>query len=211
MRIQQIKKTLIRDLGIALGVVLVLGGILFYILSIRNEMRETEAKTKREVQLAQNRITTLEAENKQFLEAFETYDKIPQNKLAYDLEETTLRSETLRPIITDLSRRYRLQNVQVVLKQGVKLGPAFTSRTVSSYSGSLEMKFDAMTDEMVLSFIDSFQQVMPGFINLQSLKMTKTAEITAATFQQVQNQQTPALVKVELVMNWVTLKEEARR
>ena len=205
MKYAYMRKKAIIEAVISVVAIAIAGGGAMYAVGLSETVVEEKSRIESTIRSTESEINSYKAQLGKSDESLARY-----------LEMIELRGDGLtfyvnRPqaarILQGMIEKYRLQ---VTSSEIGPLEPvdnqAFNGINMDIERSTIQMEFEAMTDQHVYSFVEEFSLRFPGFIKVHSFDISRERELTSNTLFQVHSGGTPLLVKASFSADWLVLK-----
>ncbi len=208
---EKIKRTQKR-FWIQIGIIIAALACFFAAFLYTSNYKNTQAAEQERLQQQQQRLTQtlqrLEKEQHQAQKNFEYYQEIPQTRFPLEerlLETVASRIRASRSVVRNLQLRYYLMDMDVNLSAVQDITTKKQEKFFRVKQSHIDMEFGAVSDASIYSFLSEMIDILPGYIDVQSLEITKNSEISASILQDIRDQAplTP-LVNGSVRLLWTT-------
>ena len=204
-----LQKTLIREGGISLAIVVAALAVMELVAGFEVSANNSLRQTRSQLSSVTSQLGTMRNQINASGTAQERYVSI---RLQRDQEDYGADTELLRERLIKLKDKYRLTD-DISLKLSPEESPNVSAFAALNHNvrirKSMQLKFGAMSDVHVFSFLDSFQRSMPGIIRFTKLDLKRKGDIDVTVLSQMTSGQNPPLVQAEVEFLWVTLSPKA--
>lgn len=209
MKLALLKRKLFREASIAGGVLLVVAGIAYGTYSWKSSLDEDYKRLSGESSSMQRKISDSKSEKEAIEAAYIAYNNIPQHRLPTEdgIANASSRIRVARPIIEALKERYYFNVLDVTFSGNIAENKALSKKNINVVENDILVEYEGLTDELVLSFIYSLIDELPGYVSLRGLDIRREGDVTQEVIDRVRNNEAmPILVGGEMSLTWSTLK-----
>lgn len=191
-----------------LGIIVLLGGA-FY---LTGDMVESTTKDKSDAESAYNAVVAETGSLRNQLEksgyAEEGFLKIQLARASGDFSTNI---ETMKDVLRLAKAQFRFATV-FKLTGTPEISSDRSDLQGLNYSVSLrptmKMEFEAMSDLHVFAFLEYLEKQAPGFVRMNTLKITRKGEMDASAISEMQRGGTPFLVSATAEFSWIGITEK---
>jgi len=207
-KLAKAKKDLVKTSTISLAIVAVFGGLVFGILQYKHSKEDDLKKIKKDIKSIKSNISSIKNERKQAMLSYKTFNSIPKNKLPTDsgYETSVERQRIAKKILLELNEKYRFTAMDP------KLAPPELKESndlIEIISSPLDINFDGMSDELVLSFVNDLRESLPGYLKMTKLNIKRRGAIDSETLEKIKvTSSYLPLVSGAATFEWYTLKNK---
>lgn len=178
--------------------------VLYLVLSISHDSAVAEhKKINREIAGLNGRLATVNKEITEFAAANTLWEELSNKEKA----QAGLRLNEAEDIFKALEEQYRLADVSLDLSKPKELQDQYKTRTTVVVTSDITVSFSAISDLHVFSFIQDLIAKLPGYTKIQSLSMSRGANLSADMIENARFGDYPRLVNVKLSLLWRNLKD----
>ncbi len=211
MRLDSLKKKLIREGAILGGIIALLSIIFGYLSYLESSLKKELATIESESRSMLREASDTENENNLIINSFKHYQTIPATQRSTPSGYSSLPSRIREagPKIESLSNRFKFAEVDRPSFTQIKEEPENLGvKAITVYTNKITLNFRALTDELVYSFCEAMIKELPGYLSVEKMELKRDGDITPEVIQQVRNRygEPPSLVSGRLVFNWRTFK-----
>lgn len=199
------KKAIVEALVSVVFVALAFGGAM-YVVGLSEGAVEEKNRVESNIRSTESEINTFKAQLGKADESLAYFVQMTELR-GDDLEFYVTRSQAARRL-QGMVEKYRLQVTSSEIGPLQKMeNPSFVGINMGFERSTIDMEFEAITDQHVFSFIEELSLQFPGFIKIKSFDITRERAMTSNTMFQVHSGGNPMLVKAGLSADWIVLKE----
>ncbi len=209
MRISAIKKQFIREGGILAGIIGVLVAIFLYVSGEKEGLEKQLSGIKNESNRIVQATSNAENRNQLIVESLEIYKTLPRQRLpSTNLHLAPQRVRDIRPILDSLKSRYKLSMKDTNLSPIEDATKELKTEHVLVYRNQITISFEALTDELAMSFCYALIRELPGYATISNVGLKRIGAITPEVISSIQarEDELPYLVEGTVVFNWWTLR-----
>lgn len=195
-----LKKRLIKNVGIVLGIIIVLTGGGTWLSNYADEITEAEQSQKRQNDDLHRNLNDInskiavEADNEKYYNAY----------IKAYTTDFTLDRQMITGLLADLSKKNHFSNNVDVDISPIKPVENLTLKSGKALASTVNITFNAFTDNSVFNFIHDLQHELPGIIVVSKLTLKRTGDLSPAVLDTLKNQHAiTSLVSGTLVFEWV--------
>jgi len=207
-KLAKAKKDLAKSSTASIIIIAVFGGLVFGTMQYKNSKEDDLDKVKKDIKKIKSNISTIKNERKQAMLSYETFNSIPENKLPTKsgFESSVERQRIAKKVLLDLNDKYRFTAMDPKLSPpGLKESTAL----IDIISSPLDINFDGMSDELVLSFVNDLKEKLPGYLKMTKLNIKRRGAIDSETLEKIKvTSSYLPLVSGAVSFEWYTLKSK---
>lgn len=207
MKVDILKKALIKK-GIIIGAAVAFASVVYLGVYLQKTSLEEELnKITQESSSLSSEVIGYSEKNDNILAALDKYKSLPENKLSLaGMDDLIPRIRSARTLKEDLELRYKLTNFTMSFSPMEEITSLLKTSFIKVHSNNIEVDFEAITDELAMSFCHSLIEEAPGYVYLQSINLTKTGPVTQEVMSRINDRgaEITPLVKGKVVFNWNT-------
>lgn len=202
MKFNYMKKKLIVEGVIFLGLIGVAAGAALYVVGLSESAIEEKTRIESSIRSVESQISDYESQlgkSDEALAVFVDMVKLRGEQLTFN----ATRAEAAR-VLQAMLEKFRLEvtNSEIGPLEPVE-GNAYNGIEMDISRSEISISLRAITDQHVYSFVDEFTKRFPGIIKINTFDMTRDREITSNTLFQVHSGGTPLLVEAALTAEWI--------
>jgi hypothetical protein len=151
----------------------------------------------------------LEIANK-FNESVEKLTLIPKIQYptvdGYDSESSRIRF--IQPLVMQHATQYNISKVGLKLSDIAPYPPMEENKELKVYNGQIQLTFETITDSLARSYMRDIIAKIPGNVQVNDMQIAQIAPLTSEYLANARASGVfPPLIRVNLVLNWITLKD----
>jgi hypothetical protein len=177
--------------------------IAIYLGSIDTQVSEKYNFLKNDIASLSRKLDGLSAKALEFSESakiWESFDKDHQNLQG-------LRINNAKDMLDKLQAEYKLSDVKLTFsKPEDVVSEEYKTETISVVSSEVNIDFSALNDEYVFNFIGAILEQFPGYVQINSLSVTRSKDVTKEVLVAIASGGKPALVDAKISFSWKDLK-----
>ena len=204
MKYSQLKKRLITESIVALGILAIVGGITYYL----SFMLEDYQKQSQDLELLVAKATT------ERTALTGKFDKTKQNT---DLYVEALKKNPKSGLYTNrqdiegqfklFQQAYDVNDISLTVSPPKELKDVKYKKPAGTVTVSdLKLSFNTLLDDDAFAMIDAMQKDLLGVAKIVSLKLTRNEDISDKVLQTVETKGTYPLVKADITAAWLAIK-----
>ena len=169
------------------------------------EKLDIQTKTKSEILTINSESFSLESKINEAKEATKLWSRFNQN----DKKGDGLEIDKAKSIIKYVESQYLLSKpIDVNLSTPVELKDIYQTDTTVVVSSDVTLKISAVSDEIIISLIDSTLKNFPGFTRIKTITFNKVTDLTNEIIAVINrgNDDLPVIVEGVVVFEWRDLK-----
>lgn len=201
LKYKSLRNKLMRDAGVSAALVLGLGTAAYFLSGHLVTLEEEKLALEANIQRIASE--TAEMERKQGIVASSLADyQVVRKQL--DEGKLTLSREKTKDILAALRKRYRISNLSlnVAPEKLVTSGEVQSRKTLDVQQSMLEMRFDAISDLHVYSFLQAMREQLPGYVTITDITMARQRLITDEALLQASKGEELRMVNVSARITW---------
>lgn len=202
MKYERLKKWVIIRITLYISVLAVIGTCYFFL----NMQKESFMAEKNEVlvqtSMFAEEVNTLKNKAAEIAEAGKLWAQVPEK----NKQGAGLKIDQMKTMVEDYAKQYNIQELNIDLATPVDREEPYKNASATVTTSKVVLKFGSVTDENILSFIGAMFENIPGYIKVDSFKMTRQNPLTEATLEDIRKGLRPSLVTGELTFQWSDLK-----
>jgi hypothetical protein len=196
------KKTIVRSAVYAL----ILGcvtGITIYLGTIDTQVNEKHNFLKNDIASLSRKLQGLSEKALEFSESAKIWETFPKDQ--QNLQG--LRINSAKDLLDKLQEQYKLSNVKLSFsKPEDVVSDDYKTETVSVVSSEVNIDFSAIDDEYVFNFIGAILKDFPGYVQVNSLSVTRSKDVAKDVLMMIAAGEKASLVDVKIAFLWKDLK-----
>lgn len=172
---------------------------------LHNEQQAKQWTLKREKQHAsreQIKLQNLLSQKQQLKESIVLWEQLHSN----NKQLNGVQIDEIEPIMQQLKHEFKLSNIDMEFTQPTTL-ENHTQGDIQIASSNIRLTAEGLSDEYILSLLNTLPERLPGYIHITSFTLEKTGEINKKTITDLYKGKLPSLVKTELLFKWQDLKD----
>lgn len=208
MKLERLKSRLTKKSMVLGGTVATVGVIYFLLAGQQSSLEEDLSRLNNDSMSIITQTETSRQENEQIVKSLETYSRIPDDKLAsVGLDDLIPRIRSARTLKETLEQRYKLSDFSMSFSPMADISQNLGTTHIKVYANNIETEFNALTDELALSFCDSMVEEGQGYLGLEKVSLVRENSIKQEQIDKIadRNSPLPAFVKAKVVFSWKTL------
>ncbi len=210
MKLIELKKQLKKQLLVTGTVLVVAGTVTFGAYWWSSSLINEEKSLKLNVNQITGQISQSESEYGDLISSIDQYRNFDEKykPTAEGFDKPSSRIRAARPIIEALKNKYRFGDMDVVFSNPQVIAPpANEPNLYTEVVNEIEIKFRALSDELVFAFIHDLISNFTGYISLNMLEIRRIRTPNASVFSVLeQSNEFIPLVKGKMQIKWTTLK-----
>lgn len=206
MQVEQLKKKLIANLIVGIGLFMVMSIIIFlnisYVKSSKNKIKAIKAES-----------STIEAEitnlNNQIVD-FRKYSDI-WNKMDEKRKSTNgMKIDEVNKALTESSQKHFITEtlIKIELPKEIKSG-IFDRQTIKVLQSTVNLNFVAIRDTDALSFIEDFTSALSGYKIVTNIEITHSKPYEKADFIKISKGDLKGNITGRLVFQWYAFENKS--
>lgn len=205
---KMLKKKLMIESGMLAAFLVFLGVIAFIGSSILESMQDDRNKLQSQNANLVTQNTQIQERIKKASTSIELYQVLVKTNKQ---REFNINRETGRNIFTALRQKYHLNLTgNNAFGQIYELtDEQFKKKTAQVVASDADLSFESASDELVFQFLFELYRRLPGFMVIDSMQLSKKAEITNQTLVDIGAGKFPSLVDARIHFKWIGLKPNA--
>lgn len=121
--------------------------------------------------------------------------------------ELSLDREYAKTLLDSLKHENHLTTLAAKISAITPFNPSATDeKTKRLITADTEIHYEALSDELLLSFTNAVKYRLPGVVRLNSLSFERTGEVNRDILLSITRGELPALVKGDLKFKWLGVK-----
>lgn len=211
-----LQKRLIAKLTVVTAICLVICAlIVISIYQYQSSIQDDLDKIKKETSSINGEIQKIENSQKSIRDAYDNFKNIRRNRIPTEntYNSSVARQITAKDILTELSQKYqfitllpRLTPPKIKGSDNRRRRNQRNNELLATIESKMEIRFEAMSDELVYGFIEDAQKHFPGYLKLINLNINRRNDINADVLLKMKETNRPlALVTGSLEFVWYTV------
>lgn len=204
MKINDVKKQLLKEGIIFLALLLALGGGVFALTLLSDSYLNDKQALQGKVQDITTQAKVLK----------EKYFRVQQNTALYQeaMQKMTdnqlmINRQSMRDSFDQFKQQYFLNSLRLSASAVTDMKDAKYKRTnYIMVSSDVETSFDALSDEHIYSLIDAMEKRLPGASRLTKCTITRTQKLSNEAFRTISQKAVYPVVRGELKFLWLGIK-----
>lgn len=205
MKYQQLKLQLIKESGILLGILAVIGGVTYYLGSVSDDFTSKNQALEGSVSAITGETNTLR----------DKYSKVQQNTSLYQevmqknaKEGLYINRQHIREKFNQFKNRYTLNNLRLSMAPVEQMADLkYKRKTSEIVSSNVTVSFDTLSDEEVYSLLDAMGREMTGAPKITKMIIARPAGgLTEEMLKIIGLRGSYPLVKGELGFTWLGIR-----
>lgn len=205
MEAKALQKDLFVKIAILTGILLVIGGGVFYLEKTIDDISQKKDWLRNEVNTIKDQLDGLNKKTLEFSEAVKTWESLPSGKK----ELQGLRINKAKDILDGYKIKYKLPVLETAFSKPTeeKLNDSRdSSETIIVISSNVSIQFEGLTDQYIIGFIQELMKDFPGYIQVTNLVITRAGEPTKEILRKISLGEMPGLIKGKIEFIWRDLK-----
>lgn len=204
MNIRILKKSIIKESSIFAAILLVLGGGVFFMLSVHDEYYQKKSKLDADANALSSQKTQLEGKYEFFQKNADLYKEIQAKTSSPGLY---IDQESARSLFNIYRSQFYLSKLGLNMQPIIESTDAKLKTTdFVAITSEVSVPFEAITDEDVYELMRGLQKNLAGFTKFTSLRMKKTGTLDDAALRAIKSEGAHRLVEGELKFTWYGMK-----
>lgn len=156
-----------------------------------------------EVSNSESRIADITRQIDESGTSSEVFNKIRGQK---DNLEFNFERDQARDRLAVLREKFRLSSLALVVSPEITLNlPKLQNMNTGAVYTDIELKFGAMSDTHIFSFIEELQRSMPGFVRVDKIELEREKAMDVTIFRLMSRGAVPQMVSGTIVFKWIGL------
>jgi type II secretory pathway pseudopilin PulG len=208
VKLQSLKKQLVKNAIIMLVAVSVTGAIAYSVFSWSSGVQEEAQQAQNRLNNAERDVNSRTLKNEDARKYLELYQRITGDDEQSKISNLNRRKaqEWYSIVSKDLHIRNGKGNFG---SETVIAADPFKKKTLQGISSLVKLEFEALTDRQVYAFLDTLLTDFPGYVKITKFSMEKDGEITDAVLRSAGKGNFPNLVKTQFEFYWIGVREVA--
>jgi hypothetical protein len=200
---KQFTKNILTEGGIALLLILVIGGICFYLSTLDEEFTQDSNKMRSKVDGILQEYTSLQEKYKFVTENISLYEEIITNQKNSGL---LISKQLMFEKFNQFKNQFSLANLRVSVSpvQDSK-DPKLKTKTNQVKYSEVSLDFDTLFDENVYNLLAKMQTELSGISVVSKLSMTQLKVLDAAILKTIATDGAYPLIKTNITFNWYSI------
>lgn len=207
MKILRLRKKIIIRLSISLVLMLALGAVIYYLMTIEEDNKKRVNKVKSKTSDIERRLEDIENEVNQT----KKYKNIWKTISEKEKSTKGIKVDAMNSLLEKTAERYNISKpkIQVIIPKELTSG-IFKRKTISMNLSTASLNFQSVNDTRALLFISDFINSLPGYVVINSLDITrKSGSYSDADLISIsKGKYNNSLVSVKLDFYWYAYKEK---
>ncbi len=202
-KLKQLRRRLIRGVGIALGVMCLFVGLLLVTGSFADSSAQKKQQASSQLSLDQSQLNNLRT---QFTKSGEAEKRFAEIILYHPNPDYQANSDTLKTMLRKSKEQFRFaDNFKLTLAQEkISEKPEFSGLNYDiAVREPMRITLEAISDAHVFSFIDHLRTQAPGLVRITRLEVKRKDDIDSQILGKMNAGDAPALVEATLDFTWV--------
>lgn len=202
-KLKQLRRRLVRDVGIALAIVAAFGGLLFLTGTLAGGAQQKRNAATAQLGQDQTQLANL---NNQFSKSGDAEKRFIDIALAHNNKDFSAGSDAMKDLLRKAKEKYRFAtNFKLTLAaEKIADKPEFSGLNYDvTVREPMRIDLEAISDLHVFSFVDYFTRNAPGFIKIIRLDVKRKGEMDAAALGKMNTGDAPALVEANIEFTWI--------
>lgn len=179
----------------------------YYLLSGKAEEYERDFNQLRSaINVEESKLNKIIKQKEDFKESIRLWQRLSDNTKRRE----GLKIDRGQEILTQLQEEFYLNSFSSEFTLPEELADIYKTDTTVVVSSNVSIKFQSITDELALSFIDTLTRELPGYTKLQNLSLKAMGDtqgvLSTEDLQKISQGEFPSLIDVNLVFKWQDLK-----
>lgn len=207
-KIALLRKKLIKEGGIALGVVVALiVGMVFLGGEITKEEQE-QIMLRGNIGSLGQQIADLEAKHGVVTSSITQFRRLKDRQKRGDFN---INREQATDIFDTLRQKYRISNLSMTVTPKAEMStPELMRPTAQMAFSEAVLEFDAMSDIHVFSFVQDAAAALPGFLRISNFRIDRQRKITNEVYVSVSKGELPRMVSAKVTFMWFGIDEKQK-
>lgn len=202
-RLQALKRQLIIEGAIALGLVLLFAEIYAQVDTMEEDEATNLKRLTAKINQANSRISTTETELQKSREILKLYQQLSQRQESDFRISRPMMIKKLEAIYPD----YLIQDLQLTMTPIENVRDEKLKATgMSTVQTQVTINFIGLTDGIVFSFIEALTDSLPGYTRIEYLGLKKISEIGQPELTALERGALPRLTMGRLIFSWYGLE-----
>ncbi len=160
--------------------------------------------SEQETAITSTKLSDLEDKIIEIKEASKIWEKL--NKKGE--KRNGLEIDNFQTMLTALKKHYQISDkTDINMTPPTEVDGAYKKSTTAIISSTITVTTSAVSDEILLQFVDALLKNAPGFITIQSLEMTKKDDLTQDVISKATKGDLANLVEAKIVFSWKDFKD----
>ncbi|GEM_PF-1873857 len=198
------KKRIAVEVGIFVGVLAVIAGAMYGIKSWYTSVDQQRNTLRSELSAAESRISEITRQIDDSGTSSEIFNDIRSKK---DNLSFTFERDQVAERLAVLRDKYRLSSLSLTVSPESEINiPRLQNMSMKAVYTVIDLKFGAMSDTHVFSFIDDLQRSMPGFVRVDDITIEREKAMDVTIFRQMSRGAVPQMISGSLSFKWIGLR-----
>jgi hypothetical protein len=203
MKLVKLKKLLIIQLSVCGGIILVAMLLYYWLDNKKQTDLQQSGVLQGEISGLYVKLNAINKKAKEIKEATKLWQRLNEKHK----KREGLKIDSIKKTFDQFKKRYRLSEANLDLSTPVELVDIYKTDTTVVVSSEVTVKFKAITDEYVFSFIDAVLKELPGYVKVEMLQMSRTGEVNDDLLRRISKGENPELVAGSMTFQWRDLKD----
>ena len=205
-KLRQLRKQLIRDVAIALAVVIGASAIMLLTGSFADSAAEKKQQSSSQLNLDQSQLNNLRT---QFTKSGDAEKRFAEIVLYHKNQDYTANSDALKTLLRKAKERFRFaDNFKLTLApEKIVEKPEFSGLTYDiTVREPMRITLEAISDMHVFSFAEFLRAETSGLVRVTRVDVKRKDDLDAETLGKINSGDAPSLVEATLEFTWVGIK-----
>jgi hypothetical protein len=205
MKILDLRKKTIINFSVAIALITVLSGGIFYNIYQKNKSQAIINKTNIEASDIKNQTMELENKTTEFKKHKIIWDYLSENKKS----TAKIKMSDVNARLSFIADKYSIFNqaIKVTLPENLE-GGLFDLKTLNVLVSTVNLSFQAVNDVKALSFISEFTDSLPGYVIVTNLQIKKEKDYSDEDLVALSSGNAIGAVSAKVDFFWYAFKDK---
>ena len=204
MKIEEIKKKLVFESGVAAAALVLFGALSYFLMITQEDYVEEKAHLESQLVAVRQDRASLEAKYQKVQKNRDLYADIAEK---YAAEKLSINQTLLRKKINEFRTRYFLNELSLTMSpiQDLK-GSKYNYKFSTISSSELTALFDVVSDEDIYSLMRALEEELPGSVRMTQFKLSQISKVTDDGLRAIAKSGRYTMVKGEMKFAWFGIR-----